>query len=70
MEAKMIKDEQISDYKVISGGHEKSIPCMMVLRLMDTDKCANDYCKALKLTHEIFPQVNIADLEEELEKYI
>lgn len=57
-------------YKMKSGNHYKSIPCCMVLRLMDTEEYANDYCKALELTLKVFPEVDRAELEKELDKYI
>lgn len=48
----------------------KSIYCSMVLRLMDTEKFANNYCGSLSLVCELFPEINVAELEKELDKYI
>ena len=41
----------------------------MVLRLMDTEEYANDYCNALNLVLELFPEVDRRKLEKELNKY-
>lgn len=49
---------------------KKSIFCSMVLRLMDTEKYANDYCNALDLVLELFPEVDRGKLEKELNKYV
>lgn len=48
----------------------KSIFCSMVLRLMDTQSYGNNYCKALNLVMEIFPEIDREKLEKELDKYI
>lgn len=45
----IIDKRNLLAYKIESGNHYKSIPCTMVLRLMDTDEYANNYCKALAL---------------------
>lgn len=42
----------------------------MVLRLMDTEEYSENYCRALALVLELFPEINRAELEEELDKYI
>lgn len=42
----------------------------MVLRLMDTGEYSNNYCKALALVLELFPEIDRAELEKELDKYI
>ena len=49
---------------------ERSIFATMVLRLMETEKFANDYSTSLKLVCELFPEINIVDLERELNRYI
>ena len=49
---------------------EKSIFCSMVLRLMDTAEFSNDYCNALNLVLELFPEVDREKLEKELNKYV
>lgn len=49
---------------------KKSIFCSMVLRLMDTEEYANDYCNALNLVLELFPEVDRRKLEKELNKYV
>ena len=52
-------------YKYINS--EKSIFVTMVLRLMDTGKA---YQEALLLVAAMFPEINIVDLENELNKYV
>ncbi|WP_418811591.1 hypothetical protein [Paraprevotella xylaniphila] len=42
----------------------------MVLRLMDMEEYDGNYCRALGLVLELFPEVNRAELEKELDKYI
>lgn len=49
---------------------KKSIFAAMVLRLMDTDEYANNYCKSLALVAELFPELDTDLLEKELDKYI
>lgn len=49
---------------------KKSIFAAMVLRLMDYDGYANDYCKSLSLVAGLFPELDTDRLEEELDKYI
>ena len=49
---------------------EKSIFCSMVLRLMDTAEFSNDYCNALNLVLELFPEVDREKLEKELNAII
>ncbi len=48
----------------------KSIWCSMVLRLMDAEEYSCNYCRALDLVLSIFPEVDRASLEKELDKYI
>lgn len=50
--------------------YPKSIFCILVLRLMDTQEYGNNYCKALQLILEVFPEVDRKLLEKELDKYI
>ena len=57
-------------YKMESGGYYKSIPCLMVLRLMDTEEYDGNYCGALELTLKVFPEADRAELEQELNKFI
>jgi hypothetical protein len=52
-------------YKYINS--EKSIFSTMVLRLMDTSKSYQD---ALLLVYSMFPEINIIDLKNELDKYV
>ena len=52
-------------YKYINS--EKSIFVTMVLRLMDAGKSYED---ALLLVYSMFPEINIVDLENELNKYV
>lgn len=66
----IIDKRNLLAYKIESGNHYKSIPCTMVLRLMDTDEYANNYRKALALVLELFPEIDRAELEKELDKYI
>lgn len=49
---------------------KKSIFAAMVLRLMDMDEYANNYCRALSLVVELFPELDTDKLEKELDKYI
>jgi hypothetical protein len=55
-------------YKYINS--EKSIFSTMVLRLMETEMFSNNYCESLELVCELFPEINIVELEKELDKYI
>ena len=64
----MKEQERIILYEYINS--EKSIFCTMVLRLMETEKFSNDYCGSLRLVCELFPEINVVDLEKELDKYI
>lgn len=57
-------------YKIESGNHYKSIPCAMVLRLMDMEGYSNNYCDALSLVLKLFPEISRMDLEKELDKYV
>lgn len=57
-------------YKIESGHDLKSIPCYMVLSLMDTDEYSENYCRSLNLVLTLFPEVDRAELEKELDKYI
>ena len=61
----MKKQEMDILYKYINS--EKSIFVTMVLRLMDTGKSYQD---ALLLVYSMFPEINIVDLENELNKYV
>ena len=45
-------------YKIESGNHYKIIPCMMVLRLMDTAEYSENYCRALDLVLELFLEIS------------
>lgn len=66
----IIKEREISRYKIESGNNLKSIPCTIVLRLMDTARFSNNYCESLEIVLNIFPWVNREELEKELDKYI
>lgn len=59
-----------SQTTIVSGGKEKSIYCIMVLRMMDTEKFANNYSGALNFVCELFPEIDSDELEKELDKYI
>lgn len=63
-------DLQLKENYIISGNREKSIYCTMVLRLMDTKEYSNNYYKALCLVVDMFPEIDVQTLEEELDKYI
>lgn len=49
---------------------KKSIFAAMVLRLMDTEEYGNNYCRALSLVAELFPELDTDILKKELDKYI
>ena len=66
----IIDKRNLLRYKIESGNHYKSIPCTMVLRMMDTAEYSNNYCHALDLVLELFPEIHRADLEKELDRYI
>lgn len=66
----IIKEADLQLFKISKGNYEKSIPCTMVLRLMDTEEYGCDYCGALSLVLEIFPEIDRDELEKELDKYI
>ena len=67
--ANKMKERQMDIlYKYINS--EKSIFCTMVLRLMETERFSNNYCEALSLVCELFPEINAVELEKELDKYI
>lgn len=66
----IIDKRNLLAYKIESGSHYKSIPCTMVLRLMDTEEYSGNYCRALALVLELFPEVDRVKLETELDKYI
>lgn len=48
----------------------KVFPCAMVLRLMDTEEYGCDYCGALDLVLKLFPKINRAELEYELDQFV
>lgn len=48
----------------------KTAECSEVLQLMDTEECAENYCKALRIVLEKYPNVNRAELEKELNVFI
>lgn len=64
----IIDSRNLLRYKL--SENRKSIPCAMVLRLMDTELCSNNYCKSLGLVLELFPEIDREELEKELDKYI
>lgn len=67
-EYRLTYDLQNNESMRIDG--RKSIFAAMVLRLMDTEEYSNNYCRALDLVLGLFPEVNRAELEKELDKYI
>lgn len=48
----------------------KSIPCTMVLRLMDTEEYGCDYCGALNPVLELFPETGRAEPGKELDWFV
>ena len=62
----LLNERDLLRFKIISGGFMKSIPCTMVLRLMDTEEFGCDYCRALGLVLELFPEI---DRVERMEKF-
>lgn len=64
----MKEKEMVILYEYINS--EKSIFCTMVLRLMETEKYGNNYCGSLGLVCELFPEIDVVELEKELDKYI
>lgn len=66
----LLNERDLLRFKIISGEHMKSIPCAMVLRLMDTEEFGCDYCLALGLVLELFPEIDRVELEKELDKYV
>ena len=66
----LLNERDLLRFKIISGEHMKSIPCAMVLRLMDTEEFGCDYCRALGLVLELFPEIDRVELEKELDKYL
>lgn len=64
----IIDSRNLLRYKLSEKG--KSVPCAMVLRLMDTEEYSNDYCRSLDLVLELFPEVDRGELEKELDKYV
>ena len=66
----IIDKRNLLAYKIESGNHYKSIPCTMVLRLMDTEEYGCDYCGALNLVLELFPEIDRAELEKELDQFV
>lgn len=70
MEEIVIRPEQVQSVKIESVGRRKSLPCTLVLRLMDTEEYSCDYCKSLSLVLALFPETDQAELEKELDRYI
>lgn len=66
----IIKEADLQRFKIRKGNYEKSIPCTMVLRLMDIEEYGCDYCGALSLVLAIFPEIDRYELEKELDEYI
>ena len=64
----IIDKRNLLGYKIESGNHYRSIPCTMVLRLMDTEEYCNNYCRALDLVLKLFPEIDRAKLEKELDQ--
>lgn len=66
----IIKEADLQLFKIGKDNYEKSIPCTMVLRLMDIEEYGCDYCGALSLVLSIFPEIDRYELEKELDEYI
>lgn len=64
----IIDKRNLLRYKIESGNNYKSLPCTMVLRLMDTTEFSGNYCKSLEIVLNAFPEVDREELEKELDK--
>lgn len=68
----VIKERDLLNTKIYNPEFDnvKSILCTMVLRLMDTEEYGCDYCGALNLVLELFPETDRAELEKELDQFV
>lgn len=68
----VINERELLNTKIYNPKFDsiKSIPCIMVLRLMDTEEYGCDYCGALNLVLELFPETDRAELEKELDQFV
>lgn len=68
----VINERELLNTKIYNPEFDsvKSIPCTMVLRLMDTEEYGGDYCGALNLVLELFPEIDRAELEKELDQFV
>ena len=68
----VIKECELLNTKIYNPEFDsiKSMPCTMVLRLMDTEEYGRDYCGALNLVLELFPEIDRAELEKELDRFV
>lgn len=68
----VINERELLNTKIYNPEFDsiKSIPCTMVLRLMDTEEYGCDYCGALNLVLELFPEIDRAELEKELDRFV
>ena len=68
----VINERELLNTKIYNPEFDsiKSIPCTMVLRLKDTEEYACDYCGALNLVLELFPEIDRAELEKELDQFV
>lgn len=68
----VINERELLNTKIYNPEFDnvKSIPCTMVLRLMDTEEYGCDYCGALNLVLELFPKIDRAELEKELDQFV
>ena len=68
----VINERELLNTKIYNPEFDnvKSIPCAMVLRLMDTEEYGCDYCGALNLVLELFPETDRAELEKELCQFV
>lgn len=65
-----MKKVSLKELEELTLDGKKTIPCMAVLRLMDSGHFSNNYCKALNVILDIFPEIDRERLEKELDKYI
>lgn len=68
----VINERELLNTKIYNPEFDsiKSIPCTMVLRLMYPEEYGCDYCGALNLVLELFPEIDRAELEKELAQFV
>lgn len=53
-----MKKVALKEYEEMTLDGEKTIPCLAVLRLMDSEFFSNNYCETLNVVLDIFPEVD------------